>query len=188
MAVIDFIDITQQGLDRMLSQWSGKPNITGLFQSYLDNIQPVEDALQQLLDERGIDTAIGVQLDVLGLIIGVERLGRNDTEYRAALKVQIAINNADGTEPNITGVLLLLTGLSDFSYQEVFPAAYTVSFGEGLEESELAALQAVLVQISGETIVPSLNAEFVFIFDDGNNLGVSQDAADRFVAITSITG
>ena len=67
------IDQIKLGLERLIDFWSDKPVAVGLLTSYLENIQVVEDMLFQLLEERSIDTAIGVQLDNLGVLIGQPR-------------------------------------------------------------------------------------------------------------------
>ena len=48
------IDQVELGLDRMLSQWDDKPIIRGLFQSYLQGVQDVEDMWFQLMNERDL--------------------------------------------------------------------------------------------------------------------------------------
>lgn len=115
-------DVTSNGLDRLLSQWEGKQAITGLFQSYLDNIQSLEDMWFQLLEERDIYTAIGEQLDNLGAIVGEPRLGRPDEEYRQAILNRIATNASDGTPPKVLQILSLVTQGSTVTLFEHFPA------------------------------------------------------------------
>ena len=126
-----FIDQTELGLSRMLSQWSDKKNITGLFKSYLENIQPLEEMWQQLLNERDIYSAIGAQLDVLGLIVGEPREGLDDDQYRIAILNRIAINSSDGTPPKVLEILRLLSNSQDVNLFEYFPASvyyYTAGF------------------------------------------------------------
>jgi hypothetical protein len=67
-------DRVQDGLDKLITQWQGKPVIEGLLKSYLESLHEIEDVAFQLLDERNLETAIGVQLDNLGTIIGLGRL------------------------------------------------------------------------------------------------------------------
>jgi hypothetical protein len=66
-------DVVKLGIDSLLTQWQDKPVALGLLKSYLENIQIIEDVQFQVLEERGIDRAIGVQLDNLGLIVGQPR-------------------------------------------------------------------------------------------------------------------
>ena len=114
-------DVTEIGLDRMLSQWSDKVIIRGLFESYLDNIQVVEDMWFQLLNERDIFTAIGEQLNVLGTIVGEARLGKGDDEYRQAILNRVALNSSDGTPPRVLEILTLITEADNVTLFEHFP-------------------------------------------------------------------
>lgn len=73
MASPERIDIVEKGLSRLMTQWDDKPVVQGLIKSFLENIQVVEDQNIQLLEERSIDSAVGIQLDILGLLIGQSR-------------------------------------------------------------------------------------------------------------------
>jgi len=91
------IDHVKQGLNRVLSQWENSPNIQGLFKSYLEQMGVLEDVLFQLLEERGIYEAIGVQLDVIGALFDEDRKSRTDEQYRTGILKQIALLQSDGT-------------------------------------------------------------------------------------------
>ena len=187
MSEISFVDQTPQGIERLITQWKDKPNVVGLLTSYLESVQGIQDTYQQLNDERGLETAVGVQLDVLGVVVGEARLGRNDDDYRTGIKTRIAINTSDGTEPKLTEALKLLTGVDSFSVRDSYPAAVRIVFELGLEESELQPIFDTLDQIVSAAVRPSLDAAFELIYDDNNTLGVSQDPADNYGVITSIT-
>jgi hypothetical protein len=70
----------------------------------LTPFQALEDGIQQCIVGRRIDTAVGVQLDELGKLVGRPREGITDDEmYRRFVRAQIATNNSDGrTEDLIT--------------------------------------------------------------------------------------
>jgi hypothetical protein len=91
------IDHVALGLERLITQWQDKPNVVGLLRSFLEQVNTLEDSLFQVLYERGIYEAIGVQLDNIGQLFGVSRLGRNDDDYRAAILLKISQLNDDGT-------------------------------------------------------------------------------------------
>jgi hypothetical protein len=109
MALPTTKDVVGEGLNRLINQWKDKPVVQGLLKSYLENIQPLEDASFQLLDERGIHSAIGEQLDILGLLVGELRRGREDEEYRQAILNRIALNKSDGTPEVILEILSAIT-------------------------------------------------------------------------------
>ncbi len=182
MAEIQFQDQTVNAISRLITQWQDKPNVVGLLKSYIDNVQVVEDIYEQLNTERGIETAIGVQLDVLGLIVGVLREGRTDDDYRIAIKGQIAINTCDGTEMKITEALTILLGTSDITIKDNYPAGITVEV-LGLELDQYDSTLQILGKIVAATILPTLIAGFDLIFDTGDTLGISQNAVDNLSVV-----
>lgn len=99
--MIDRVDIVERGLDKLVWDLQDKPNLEKLFRLFLEEVQEIEDTLISILDIKDIDVAIGVQLDNIGLILGEERLGRGDEEYRDAIKFKISINTANGTYQSI---------------------------------------------------------------------------------------
>src|SRR5262249_42034837 len=66
-------------LDRLCQYAKDKPNIAALLSALVAPAQDVEDAFQDLLTKRGIETGEGVQLDVVGKIVGQKRNGLSYT-------------------------------------------------------------------------------------------------------------
>lgn len=112
---------------RLASQFRDKPLIAGLIMSFVAQHQGMEDAGQQLLTERLIDTAVGAQLDGFGSIVGELRQGRNDDDYRLALKARMGRNNSEGTPDDVINVFNLLTGSTQTHLVEVAPAVITLT-------------------------------------------------------------
>ena len=79
----------------------------------MTQIQDLEDSSFEVLLNRWIDTAVGVQLDGVGAIVGEAREGRGDDEYRLAIKARIQINFSEATPEDI------LTALVNF-YEAVY--------------------------------------------------------------------
>lgn len=94
-------DHVNTGLARLTEQYKDKPRMKGLLQSYLNQIQDLEDAAWSVMWGYNIYKAVGVQLDTLGAIVGEARQGLTDTEYRAMLFVRILINLCNSTVPEI---------------------------------------------------------------------------------------
>jgi len=187
-----------EGLERLITQWQDKPNVVGLFTSYLDSINELEDVYFQLLEERSLDTAIGAQLDNIGLIVGEPRDGRSDNDYRDGISLRVAINASDGTEPRVVELLKLLSGAETAVYQENFPAGVIIKL-EGPETSVSQTVLDELKNILGATITAELsfvtfmdppfvfegdstgegfadvstNSEFQLVTDTGFNIGLS---------------
>ena len=83
-------------------------NISKLLTAICTPIQDCENALQQLLTQRALDTAQGAQLDALGVIVGQPRNGLDDDTYRLYLRARIATNRSNGTTENLIQIVSLI--------------------------------------------------------------------------------
>lgn len=93
------------GEGRLIEQFEDKPNILGVLDAFLEETQAVEDLAFEVNTAFDKDTAIGVQLDVIGKLVGESREGRSDEPYRDAINGQIDANTADGTLDNVTDII-----------------------------------------------------------------------------------
>jgi len=80
-----------------------------LVRSYAAEVQAFNDAAVALLSLVSLDDATGAQLDGLGQIIGAERQGLDDTEYRNYLRAIIQVNKSGGTIPQLVEIVRLAT-------------------------------------------------------------------------------
>lgn len=117
------IDQVAQGYDRLLEQFKDKPNIKSLLETYLKQTEDLESAYFELLTERSIFTAVGVQLDLLGALVVEPRLGRDDEAYRLAILTKIGINNSEGTPDVLMQLLKNLSGGTKINIFEHFPVS-----------------------------------------------------------------
>ncbi|MGN6108545.1 MAG: hypothetical protein ACTHU0_25795 [Kofleriaceae bacterium] len=72
-------------------------NIRKLLRAWATGLQDVQNALVQLLTLRGIDVAVGAQLDVLGKKVGQPRNGLSDDVYRRYIRARIIANRSRGS-------------------------------------------------------------------------------------------
>jgi len=105
------------------------PDLNALAAAFIAPFQEEEYVLYDLLTKRNIDDASGVQLDMIGEIVGESRNGRNDETYRTALRLRPILNKSHG-EPE-TLILFLKTKMNTFfiHYYELHPAKVRLSFG-----------------------------------------------------------
>ena len=84
-------------LPLLIDQYKNKPRFVDVLES--DNVQAtdIETALFEIRDNYWLDTAEGVQLDVLGDIQGIVRNGLADKPYRQLIETKVVINNGSGT-------------------------------------------------------------------------------------------
>lgn len=75
--------------------------------------QTLEDTLQQMLTMRTVDSAQGVNLDIIGKIVGQARIGAavgNDDIYRQYIRARIATNLSRGLPQDLYTIARLITG------------------------------------------------------------------------------
>ncbi len=94
---VDKITDYQQRLrDDMLSQFFGDPVHTAISDAIALEYQRFENVAYDVLTDRMLANAEGVNLDVLGALVRVSRLGRTDDDYRKIIQVAIAARDSDG--------------------------------------------------------------------------------------------
>lgn len=185
-------NVVDRSLVLLASQFQGTDSQGELtrFQKFIKafalSIQDLEDANNQLLTERNINTAVGVQLDGLGQILGLARLdGQSDDDYREALKFQIFINEGSGTPEEMIAVLKFLTNANKIRYIEYYPAAFQMST-DGLTfpvppEDLIPAIQEAspaAVQYCPVTATYGVDVPFVFSPDSEIELLWVTDPSD----------
>lgn len=74
--------------------------------------QDLEDATQTLFSFFDIDNVSGLQLDLIGRVVGQPRNGVSDADYRLYLRARIATNRSTGTPEDLYRVFRALFGAS----------------------------------------------------------------------------
>jgi len=132
---IPIVDHATNGLARLLAQYTDAVRLRGIVDIALDGettiagatgpsgVQAVEDLAYQFLALRSIYTATGVNLDIVGRIVGLERnaYSASDDIYRLLLLVKIAVNRSESTWDEINAMIVRL-GLTLLSSLEYWPA------------------------------------------------------------------
>lgn len=119
-----------EAIDNLIAKFKDLPNFQAVITAFVNQVQELEVALNDLITERTLDTAIGEQLDGIGEILGEDRQGRSDVDYRTALRARILLNVGSGTPEEIIEMISFLTDDKDNELTEYFPAAFTI-FVEG---------------------------------------------------------
>lgn len=108
------------------SKRNGDPtNLQKVIRALVTPAQELQDVNYELETERWLATAVGVQLDEIGVILGLPReADESDSDYRERLQFQIFINTSVGSPEDSIRVLRFLTNASHIGYFEVYPASY----------------------------------------------------------------
>lgn len=135
-------DHVAEALDRLCEQFRGKPKIAALLTGLASPMQDIEAALRQLLLERGVYTAAGAQLDVIGRIVGQARLGMADGDYRRFLLARITANRSNGTSEDLLRVARLVINDATVNVRIVTqgPAALVVRVNEDALSDDVATI------------------------------------------------
>lgn len=173
----------EQMLARLMYAFRNRPNITALLTVIASRYQGVEDALFQLVSERGIETGEGVQLDVIGKIVGQPRGdSADDDAYRLRLKARMRANQSSGTGPDILDVFAtLLAGYSDLHLEQYFPASLVLSIENTAITEATAILYASFLEaakaggVQAFLLTSPTDAQNTFTFPMSTTLTAEQD-------------
>ena len=144
----------------------GGDNLTGwesFITAFVKPVQEFEDLCNSILNSLNLENASGVALDRIGELVGIDREGRTDEEYRNAIYIQIGALNSEGRYADISD-LLDLTGVSVEQYYEPAPASFRLSLG-GIDSNKLENT-AELISIAKAA---GVNSEAIGIPDDGSD-------------------
>lgn len=155
----------EAAIERLIEHFSGldKPTLYGLIRAHVGQIQDLEDVAWQVIWGRLLDSAPGrteraegVQLDVLGKIVGCERGAYPDAEYRHAIRLQIRVNRSFGTPEDLLQVTRLAIGALPISvhreeyhhvtyfYVEALSTSLAFVLHRSLQKTRAAGYRAVL--------------------------------------------
>jgi hypothetical protein len=110
MALTYISDRVERALARLPQQHKDKANIRALVSALVGPAQAIEDAIWQLYTLRRVDTAEGVQLDLLGDVVGQPRDGLSDDDYRRYIRARIATNRSLGVVEDLIKITRLVVG------------------------------------------------------------------------------
>ena len=172
MTIIKDDNHVQQALDNLLTQFQGENAIEGFLTPFIEQVQILEDVGFELYLDRWAATAVGDQLDVLGRIVGREREGRNDDDYRLWISAQILINRSSGTANELLTVIQLITSnnITQITITEYEPATFVISINEALGPYDPQVILAIIKLVKAAGVKAYLQytpTEPIFTFDIG---------------------
>lgn len=133
------------GAKLLTEQFRRKLAVVALLKSWLGQVQLLEDQIEQLQVQRSLSTATGVNLDLLGAIVGQPRGGRDDSQYRIWIAGRVLVNKSRGKTPQVIAIAAKLCG-GDVELFEYQPATFIirshvpVAGNDGVEIAKLLKL------------------------------------------------
>ena len=98
-------------------------------------MQDQEDLIYLLWQQRtSLSSAVGLQLDQWGAVVGLTRQGWTDAGYRARILVWLQVLRSKGTPDELIRIVSDLTGqpIGDIVFWETPPASYSIQFPGGV--------------------------------------------------------
>lgn len=166
------IDHVATAIGRLRAWARGKTGIENILRSLLEESVAVEEQLTLLRDNRSVDTATGIVLDLLGGLVGEPRSGATDDDYRRLVRARIAINRSSGVVENVLRVVRLVLDDSTATLRAVnvggaearieiggaaVPLALADQIGESAREAAGAGIQ---LQIISSAATPAATLRF----------------------------
>lgn len=110
--------------DYLPIQYKDSENLKKLLGIFLAQTQELEDANVDLdTVSTDINLAYGYQLDIIGKLVGAERRGKTDEEFREEILFRISINTGNGTPEDCIQYLNFVTKADDVKFWEHYPAS-----------------------------------------------------------------
>jgi len=123
----DLVHITTHEDDavaRLIGQYQDRPRLAAIVRAIVKQIQEIEDALWDVYVQGALDAAANAELDVIGDIVGQERSGLDDTNYRVFISARIKTNRSDGKYSQLMTVAKLLLGAdAKVKFRAYYPSA-----------------------------------------------------------------
>lgn len=115
-------DHRDRALATLPSRYRGKPRVEALVKAFAVGVQAFEDDAFDLLVSTHFGGASGKTLDLWGKLVGQQRLGLTDAEYRNMIAVRIFANNCHSTLDDVIFILQQTTAPSTVEHATMYPA------------------------------------------------------------------
>ncbi len=175
MSLTQITDHVDQAQARQVTRWKGKENEDKIIKIRVARLQILENILIQMMDERAISNASGVQLDGLGEFFSDqgERSNRTDDQYRSYLQTLPARLRQAGQHEVLVQALKNMTSANYIETDYFWPRAM--------------ALYAVLDDITTVTNGDDINADMQAIRAQGVRLDIGLKQASGSFTFSSTT-
>jgi hypothetical protein len=153
-------------IDDLLTEvFKEKPLFKAWLETYINQVQEIEDAFWELYIGRWLANATGTQLDNLGEIVGQERGSLDDDDYRVRIRVRIRLNYSSGTDLDIIEVFALLLGadIPAVRMDEYYPAGLVLVMTE-----YTSITPTVLAEVLEEARGAAINAQLIYLTDEAD--------------------
>jgi len=163
---IDKIDThVTDALNRLLEHYKSKVKTRGVITAMGEQFQDMEDVVHSLSTGRTLANSVGVQLDLMGTIIGLSReAGQSDDNYRILLYVKIGQNTSQGTSEKIISVFKLLTGASFVYFQNLNRASVLIEVDKDIDPTNDPDVVAFIYLNMQKVVAGGVRIDYIICF------------------------
>lgn len=115
-------------LNLFIEQLRRRENVQAIANLFIIELEKIRDALIDIFRMRDIDLMSGEALDFDGALVGEDRQGNEDIEYRDNIRVRIALNNSGGEAEIIMDLFRILAKPVKMHFMEIYPAKYLIEY------------------------------------------------------------
>jgi len=155
------------------SHYKNKPNMRALLAANTNRLQELENLIWEMLNGLLIDNAVGVNLEILGRLVGQDRISPDDDIYRRAIKARVRINISQGEPEDLYYIVRVMVPGSTFTYLDVYPAMAIIEIDDGMlfNDPNLLAIFLWEARASGVgfRLWYNVSGENTFAFSDGED-------------------
>jgi hypothetical protein len=169
-------DHQTQALKRLITQYKGAALIEAIIRTGSNQIQGLETAFFDLLNQRALTTSSGQQLDRMGTILNLQRNGLSDDVYRIKLMNKVSQNISEGTPEDLINIYKILMQAESIQYLEIYPASvvmFAVNPNPIGEVSEIRLSLDSAKPAGVEVQALSSTAPFLVFDEDADGEGLS---------------
>jgi hypothetical protein len=130
----------ENALARLPEQYKNSPNLKTLISCVIEEIQEIEDLAFDFYKNGWVETGVGDILDMWGKILGEDRFGRIDANYRAALLTRIQMNRAGGQAGAIMRAIRNILNPKTILWTDLYPASFQLFVETDNTDIDLKAL------------------------------------------------
>jgi hypothetical protein len=144
-------------------------NVSKFVRVFADQVQLLENATADVKALRMFQYAEKAQLDEIGAIVGENRQGKTDAQYRIAILARINTNASRGEPERIIYALKQITTATDVYFKERYPATIQLAFAAPDIVSGLKQYMQRICAGGVQLILEQHSTSTPFVFDIGPN-------------------
>jgi hypothetical protein len=156
----------------LIEQFKNSTNLKNLIRCQVLRLQELEDVIQAFFKIRDISQAFGDNLNIIGEVVGEDRLGLNDSDYRIAIRNKILLNHSYGQPEILITAINIVVKAKRQNYREFIPAIVYIDFNTNQIPSSTLKSFIESIALAGVKIILkfSANEDYNFAFKGENGL------------------